>query len=284
MKVMVTGAKGQLGHDVCKHLNVLGIENKGVDIEDFDLTCYAQVMTAIENYHPTCVIHCAAYTAVEKAENNIDTCRKVNVDGTQYIAEACAKVNASMAYISTDYVFSGNGDTPFEVDDPIAPQSVYGLTKYQGELAVQSQLTKYYIVRTSWVFGAKGSNFVKTMLRLGKEKELLMVVNDQIGSPTYTIDLAILLCDMIQTEHYGVFHATSSGYCSWYDFSKEIMRLANLSCNILPVSTAEYGANVKRPLNSRMSKRSLQDAGFSLLPTWQDGLQRCLDEIASSEC
>ena len=277
MKVLVTGAKGQLGYDVVKRLNVVGIENKGIDIDSCNLTDEAQTLKVLTVYQPDCVVHCAAYTDVERAESNAEECRRVNVGGTRSVARACKALDASMVYISTDYVFSGDGARAYEVDDPKAPLSIYGKTKYEGELAVGELVGKYFIVRTSWAFGRNGGNFVKTMLRLGKEKERLSVVNDQIGSPTYTEDLARLLCDMVQTERYGVYHATNEGFCSWYVFAKAIMELAGLPCRIVPVSTAEYGAGVQRPLNSRLSKCSLVESGFTPLPKWEDALKRYLE-------
>lgn len=276
MKVLVTGAKGQLGFDVCKHLRTRGIENKGVDLEDFDLTDRKQTMDAILNYAPDAIVHCAAYTAVDKAETNQDICRKVNVDGTRHVAQAAKYLGAKMIYISTDYVFDGQGASPFEVDASINPQNVYGTTKAQGEEAVRSLLEKYFIVRISWAFGINGNNFVKTMLRLGAEKDSLNVVNDQIGSPTYTDDLAPLLCDMLETERYGTYHATNEGYCSWYEFATYIMAQANLTCQIKPIPTREYPTPAKRPLNSRLSKTSLDAAGFLRLPPWHDSVRRFL--------
>ena len=279
MKVLVTGAKGQLGCDILRRLDALGIENKGIDIQDCDLTDEAQTIAFLLAYQPDCVVHCAAYTAVEKAESNAELCRRVNVDGTRNVANACKRLGAAIVYISTDYVFSGDGEQGYDVDAPKAPLSVYGKTKYEGELAVGELVEKHFIVRTSWVFGLNGGNFVKTMLRLGSEKDRLSVVNDQIGSPTYTVDLARLLCDMVQTERYGVYHATNEGFCSWYDFAREIMKLAGLPCQVAPVSTAEYNAGVRRPLNSRLSKRSLAEGGFGLLPAWEDALKRYLEEL-----
>lgn len=279
MKVLITGVRGQLGYDVVKRLNELQIENKGIDIDDCDLTNAAQTMEVISAYHPDCVVHCAAYTAVEKAESNAELCRRVNVDGTRNVAQACKQLDGMMVYISTDYVFPGDGEHAYDVDDPKAPLSVYGQTKYEGEQLVRELVNKHFIVRTSWVFGLNGNNFVKTMLRLGREKEQLCVVNDQIGSPTYTVDLAKLLCDMIHTKHYGIYHATNEGLCSWYEFAKAIMELAELPCKVVPISTAEYNADVQRPLNSRLSKRSLIKGSFALLPAWENALPRYLAEL-----
>ena len=274
MRVLVTGVKGQLGFDVCRRLSERGIPNTGVDIDDFDLTDQQATFDAITAYAPDVIVHCAAYTAVDKAESNPDICRKVNVDGTRHVALAAKHLDAKMVYISTDYVFDGNGELPFEVDAPIAPQNEYGITKAQGEAEVQALLTKYFIVRISWAFGLNGGNFVKTMMRLGKEKESLNVVNDQIGSPTYTDDVAVLLCDMIDTNHYGIYHATNEGYCSWHEFAKFIMAEAKLACKIFPVPTRDYPTPARRPFNSRLSKESLDKADFPRLPSWQDAVQR----------
>ncbi len=279
MRVLVTGVAGQLGYDVVRELNKQGIEAIGVDRVDFDITDIEVTEKFVLSLHLDAVIHCAAYTAVDAAEDNIELCRKVNVNGTENIARACAKIKAKMLYISTDYVFPGSGGIPYAINAKKAPQNVYGQSKLDGELAVQKYLQNYFIVRISWVFGKNGNNFVKTMLRLGKEKEKLSVVSDQIGSPTYTFDLARLLVDMIQTDKYGVYHATNEGYCSWAEFAKEIMRLTNLPCKIISISTAEYPTKAKRPLNSRLSKQSLDGNGFNRLPEWKDALARYLREL-----
>ena len=220
------------------------------------------------------MIHCAAYTAVDRAEDEEEICRKVNVNGTENIAKACKEIDAKMIYISTDYVYDGRGDEPFEVDEHIDPNSVYGKTKYEGELKVQEILNKYFIVRISWVFGINGNNFVKKMLKLGKEKEIINVVCDQIGSPTYTDDLAPLLCDMIISEKYGIYNATNEGFCSWAEFAEEIMKQAKLNCKINSIQTSEYSAKAARPFNSRMSKRKLIESGFKILPQWKGALER----------
>ena len=279
MKVLVTGVGGQLGYDVCKELDRLGIENKGVDVQDFDLTDGAAVMAAVQAYMPDAIIHCAAYTNVEKAESVPEVCADVNGMGTLNMVRAALAVNAKLMYISTDYVFEGTGDTPYEVNAPHRPQSVYGLTKDQGEEAVTSLMQRYFIVRISWVFGVHGNNFVRTMLRLGSERKELNVVDDQIGSPTYTADLAVLLCSMIRTDKYGAYHATNEGYCSWAEFAQAIMDEAGLKCVVHPVPTSAYPTVAKRPLNSRMSKRSLDLAGFQRLPSWQDALHRYVEEL-----
>jgi dTDP-4-dehydrorhamnose reductase len=272
--VLVTGARGQLGFDVCRELTRLGIENAGADVADFDLTDEDQTRGAILRARPDTVVHCAAFTAVDKAEAEPALCRAVNVDGTAHVAAACAELGAKMVYISTDYVFGGQGDAPFEVDAPKKPINQYGLTKALGEDAVLNGLSKFFIVRISWVFGANGANFVKTMTRLGKERPVVRVVDDQVGSPTYTVDLAALLVRMIQTEQYGVYHATNEGFCSWYEFAKAILERAGLSCGVEPISTSAYPVAAKRPLNSRLSKASLDAAGFARLPCWQDALGR----------
>ena len=279
MRVLVTGVKGQLGYDVCKRLDALQIENRGVDIEDFDLTRREQVDVYLDEYRPNVVVHCAAYTAVDAAESNEALCMAINAEGTRNVACACERLHAKIVYPSTDYVFDGSGTTPFETDSRTAPQNVYGRSKLTGELAIAELTERYFIVRISWVFGVNGKNFVKTMLRLGAEKESVSVVSDQVGSPTYTEDLAVLLCDMLQTERYGVYHATNEGVCSWSEFAQSIMQIAQLPCRIAPVSSTDYPTAAKRPLNSRMSKRSLDEAGFSRLPNWEDALERYLNEL-----
>lgn len=274
MKVLVTGVKGQLGYDVVRELELRGIEAVGVDIQEMDITDAECVNRVIGEAVPDAVIHCAAYTAVDAAEDNEELCRKVNALGTGYIAECCQKLDIPMLYISTDYVFDGEGTTPWEPEDERNPKSVYGLTKYEGELAVQNTLDKYFIVRIAWVFGINGKNFVKTMLNVSKTHDTLRVVNDQFGSPTYTYDLSKLLVDMIQTDKYGIYHATNEGICSWYEFACAIFKEAGINVTVLPVTTAEYGAKANRPANSRMSKEKLVESGFVKLPDWQDALKR----------
>ncbi len=279
MKVLVTGVKGQLGHDVVNELESRGMEAVGVDIAEMDITDSASVERVIGEAAPDAVIHCAAYTAVDAAEDNEEACRRVNADGTRNIAAACKKSDIKMLYISTDYVFSGRGERPWEPEDPCDPQSVYGRTKLEGEFAVQELLDKYFIVRIAWVFGVNGKNFVKTMLKLSETHDTLKVVNDQFGSPTYTYDLAKLLVDMVQTDKYGVYHATNEGDCSWHEFACAIFKEAGIQITVLPVTTAEYGAKAARPHNSRMSKEKLTQNGFHRLPAWQDALKRYLREI-----
>ena len=288
MKILVTGVKGQLGYDCVKELNKRGYKDiLGIDIEDLDITDEAKVLEYLKSYKPDVVMHNAAYTAVDKAELNYDDCYKVNVLGTKYIAEACKEIGAKMVYISTDYVFDGTKDRIYEVNDKTNPISVYGKTKLDGELAVKSILEKYFIVRISWVFGINGNNFIKTMLRLASlGKTELNVVDDQVGSPTYTADLAVLLCDMIETDKYGTYQATNEGYCSWYEFAKKIFELSNINIKVNHVTTKEYLQMVtqqaKRPMNSRMSKDSLDKAGFKRLPSWGNALERYLKEMKNN--
>lgn len=279
MKVLVTGVKGQLGCDVVRELEKRGIEAVGVDIEEMDITDSDSVAKVITAAAPDAVIHCAAYTAVDAAEENEEICRRVNADGTQNIANVCKKLDIKMLYISTDYVFDGEGTKAWEPEDERNPVSVYGQTKYEGELAVENTLDKYFIVRIAWVFGINGKNFVKTMLNLAKTRDTLTVVNDQFGSPTYTYDLARLLADMIQTEKYGIYHATNEGICTWYEFACAIFKCAGVEMNVLPVSSEEYAAKAKRPANSRMSKEKLTENGFEKLPSWQDALERYMQEL-----
>ena len=280
MKVLVTGVKGQLGFDVVNELEKRGHVAVGTDVHNMDITDKAQVETVIKEANPDAVIHCAAYTAVDLAEDNIDLCRRINADGTRNIAEVCKELDIKMIYISTDYVFDGEGTHFWQPDDERNPLNVYGQTKYEGELAVETILEKYYIVRIAWVFGVNGKNFIKTMLNLGKTRDHLTVVNDQIGSPTYTYDLAKLLVDMVETDKYGRYHATNEGLCSWYDFACEIFKQAGYDhVTVSPVSASEYPAKAKRPSNSRMCKDKLTENGFEKLPTWQDALGRYLKEI-----
>lgn len=276
MKILVTGVKGQLGYDVVREGESRGLEMFGTDVDNMDITDAGQVKQVIEDYKPDAVIHCAAYTAVDAAEDNRELCRKINVDGTRNIAEVCKAMDIPMMYFSTDYIFNGQGENFWKEDDEKQPLNVYGQTKYEGELAVQELIQKYFILRISWVFGVNGNNFIKTMLRLGKERGTVGVVSDQIGSPTYTYDLAKLVIDMIQTDKYGAYHVTNDGLCSWYEFACEIFRQAGLDVKVTPLTTAEYPAKAARPFNSRMSKDKLVNAGFKMLPEWQDALRRYL--------
>ena len=280
MKVLVTGIGGQLGHDVVRELEQRGQDVVGVGREEMDITDAEKVGEVIRACAPDAVIHCSAYTAVDRAEDEADQCRKVNVDGAKNIAEVCAELDCKMIYISTDFVFSGEGERPWETDDAAGPISVYGRTKYEGETEVKSRLDKFFIVRISWVFGKNGNNFVKTMLRIGKENGAVKVVDDQIGSPTYTRDMAVLLADMVQTEKYGVYHASNEGFCSWYEFAKEIFRLAGMDeVSVTPITSDQFPAKAKRPFNRRMSKEKLIKEGFNKLPSWQDALKRYLQEL-----
>lgn len=279
MKVLVTGVKGQLGYDVVNELVKRGHTAIGTDIEEMDITDKNSVDSVIMENTPDAVIHCAAYTAVDAAEDNAELCRKINAEGTQNIADVCKELDIKMIYISTDYVFDGQGERPWEPEDERTPLNVYGQTKYEGELAVQNTLDKYFIVRIAWVFGVNGKNFIKTMLNLGKTRDSLTVVNDQFGSPTYTYDLAKLLVDMVETDKYGIYHATNEGICTWYEFACEIFKQAGINVKVSPVSASEYPAKAKRPSNSRMSKEKLTEQGFEKLPAWQDALARYLKEI-----
>ncbi|MDD4532763.1 MAG: dTDP-4-dehydrorhamnose reductase [Bacilli bacterium] len=279
VKILVTGVKGQLGYDVVRELKERGFHQvKGIDREEMDITDEKAVREYILNYRPAIVFHNAAWTAVDKAEAMPQAVYQVNTLGPKYIAQACKEVGAKMMYISTDYVFEGKGERFYEVDDPKKGLSTYGQTKSQGEDFVTSILKEYYIIRISWVFGINGNNFIKTMLKLAKTHDELNVVCDQIGSPTYTYDLSKLMCDMITTDKYGIYHATNEGVCSWSDFAQFIFKTAGLKVKVNPVTTKEYKrlvpSQADRPLNSRMSKASLTQNGFNRLPTWQDATQR----------
>ena len=279
MRVFVTGVKGQLGYDVMNELEKQGLEGIGVDIDEMDITDADQVNKVIKEAAPDAVIHCAAYTAVDAAEDNEEICRKVNAQGTENIAKVCEELDIKMMYISTDYVFNGQGERPWEPDDEREPLNVYGQTNSEGELAIEEHVKKFFTVRIAWVFGVNGKNFIKTMLNLGKTHDHLTVVDDQTGSPTYTYDLARLLVDMIQTDKYGRYHATNEGLCTWYEFACEIFKQAGMNVSVAPVSSDEYPAKAKRPSNSRMDKSKLTANGFTPLPTWQDALSRYLKEI-----
>ena len=279
MKILVTGVKGQLGYDVVQEGEKRGLEMFGTDVDSMDITDAGQVRKVMEAYKPDGVIHCAAYTAVDAAEEHQEICRKINVNGTRTIAEVCRDMDIPLMYFSTDYVFDGQGENFWKEDDERQPLNVYGQMKYEGELAVQELVQKYFILRISWVFGVNGSNFIKTMLRLGKERGAVGVVSDQMGSPTYTYDLAKLVLDMFQTDKYGVYHVTNDGICSWYEFACEIFKQAGMDVKVTPLTTAEYPAKAARPLNSRMSKDKLVNAGFQMLPSWQDALRRYLERL-----
>lgn len=278
MKLLVTGVKGQLGYDVVKEAEKRGVEAVGVDIDEMDITDAKQVHEVITKGGYDAVVHCAAWTAVDKAEDMEEACRKVNKEGTENIAQVCEALDIPIMYFSTDYVFNGQGSEPWKEYDKRAPLNVYGQTKYEGELAVE-KLAKHFIIRIAWVFGKNGNNFIKTMLRLGKERGAVSVVNDQIGSPTYTYDLAKLVLDMIQSDKYGTYHATNEGICSWYEFACEIFKQADMNVQVTPVSSDEFPTKAKRPCNSRMNKTELDRNGFDRLPTWQDALHRYLKEL-----
>ena len=279
MRILVTGVKGQLGYDVVNELEKRGHTAIGVDIDEMDITDAEAVDRVITEADVEAVIHCAAYTAVDAAEDNLELCRKVNATGTENIAKVCKKLDLKMVYISTDYVFDGEGERPWEPDDRRDPLNAYGIGKYEGELAVEENLEKYFIIRIAWVFGVNGKNFIKTMLKLGETRDEVSVVNDQIGSPTYTYDLARLIVDMVETEKYGRYHATNEGFCSWYEFACEIFRQAGMNVKVHPVTSDEFPAKAKRPHNSRMSKEKLSENGFERLPSWQDALKRYLEVI-----
>ena len=281
----MTGVKGQLGFDVVNELEKRGHTAVGVDIAEMDITDAEKVNSVITEVNPDAVLHCAAWTAVDAAEDgaNIPKVRAINAGGTRNIAEVCKKLGCKMVYISTDYVFDGQGTKPWEPDcKDYKPLNVYGQTKLEGELAVAQLLEKYFIVRIAWVFGVNGKNFIKTMLNVGKTHDTVRVVNDQVGTPTYTYDLARLLVDMVESDKYGYYHATNEGgYISWYDFTCEIYRQAGYSTKVIPVTTAEYGlSKAARPFNSRLDKSKLVENGFRPLPTWQDALSRDLKEIS----
>nr|WP_288555874.1 dTDP-4-dehydrorhamnose reductase [uncultured Mediterraneibacter sp.] len=283
MRILVTGVKGQLGYDVMNELAKRGHTGIGVDVEEMDITDAAKVEQVIKASDVEAVIHCAAYTAVDAAEDNVEICHKINAEGTENIAKVCKELDLKMIYISTDYVFNGEGTRPWEPDDEREPLNVYGQAKYEGELAVEKYLEKYYIVRIAWVFGVNGKNFIKTMLNLSETHDELSVVNDQIGSPTYTYDLAKLLVDMIETDKYGRYHATNEGLCTWYEFATEIFRQAGKEITVHPVTSEQFPSKAKRPHNSRMSKDKLEANGFDRLPTWQDALNRYLKAIGVIE-
>lgn len=280
MKILVTGAGGQLGWDVCRELERRNMSALAPTSAEMNVSDRSAVMRCIEAEAPDAVIHCAAYTKVDAAEDEPERCWAVNAEGTENIAVVCRKTGAKMLYISTDYVFPGTGERFYAADDPVGPVNVYGRSKLAGELAVQSLLEKFFIVRISWVFGKNGNNFVKTMLRLAETRTELNVVCDQIGSPTYTADLAPLLCDMVQTERYGIYHATNEGICTWAEFAQEIFALSEKNVTVHPILSEAYPTKAERPHNSRLSKRSLPAGGFSLLPDWKDSLERFLAEIA----
>ncbi|PFP30849.1 dTDP-4-dehydrorhamnose reductase [Bacillus sp. AFS073361] len=279
MKIIVTGYTGQLGFDVVREGLNRGFDMVGVGSKDLNITDERSVYQYVEKINPDAIIHCAAYTAVDNAEDDKENCWSVNVDGTKYLSNASKEIKAKFMYISTDYVFDGLGEAPFIETDKPNPVGYYGQTKYEAEKIVQSLLSEHFIVRISWVFGKNGNNFIKTMLRLAETRDELNVVGDQIGSPTNTFDLSRLLLDMVQTDRYGIYHATNEGYCSWAEFAQKIFQLADKTVNVNSITTEEYPTRAVRPKNSRLSKQKLIDNGFTPLPSWQDSLERYLNAL-----
>lgn len=284
MKVLVTGVNGQLGYELLKELNKKGYTDVlGVDRNVMDITNQEQVNEVILNYNPDVIFHCAAWTAVDKAEDEKEACYNVNVNGTKYIAEAANKIDAKVIYCSTDYVFDGTKEGLYETDDQINPKSIYGITKYQGEEIIRKTVKKHFIVRISWVFGINGNNFVKTMLKLAETRNELTVVADQYGSPTYTVDLAKLLVEMSETEKYGTYHANNEGYCNWAEFAEYIFKTNNKEVNVKHITSEEYPQKAYRPRNSKLSKKSLDDNGFERLPSWKDAVDRYSKELVKTK-
>jgi dTDP-4-dehydrorhamnose reductase len=279
MKILVTGYNGQLGYDVVREGRRHGYEMVGTTSQDLDITQKKVVTNYIHELKPDAIIHCAAYTAVDKAEDDKENCRNVNVNGTDNLAKAASEINAKFMYISTDYVFDGEGSSPFKETDTPNPIGYYGKTKHEGEEIVRELLKEWFIIRISWVFGINGNNFIKTMLRLSETRDQLTVVNDQFGSPTYTVDLAKLLIQMIQTDKYGIYHASNEGFCNWAEFAAEIFEQAGKKVEVKGIPTEEYPTRAVRPKNSRMAKQKLVDMDFELLPKWQDALERYLIEL-----
>lgn len=284
MKILVTGVRGQLGHDVLEELEKRHIEAVGVNSDEMDIRDRESVDKVIDSIHPNAVIHCAAWTAVDAAEDESSACDAVNISGTEYIAEACRRNNAVMMYFSTDYVFDGEGDKPWKPEDKTAPIGAYGRSKCLGEEAVRRILPdQHFIIRLQWVYGINGKNFVKTMLRLAETHDTLTVVSDQVGGPSYTRDIARLACDMIVTDRYGTYHAANTGYCSWYEFAKAIFKEAGRDVKVVPVSSDAYPAKAKRPHNSRLDTSKLSKEGFKELPPWQDALHRFMAELNGAQ-
>ena len=279
MKILVTGYTGQLGFDVVRELKARNIECIGTTRNEFSLTDTEKMQAFVKAYKPDAVIHCAAYMNVNEAEDNKDLCMLVNYSSTKELAKICKEIDAKMIYISTDYVFAGSRKGFYEINNDKEPQNVYGKSKLKGELDIQKILDKYFIIRTSWLFGINGNNFIKYVLSEQKKGNKLRIVNDQIGSPTYTVDLAKLLCDMALSDKYGVYHATNEGICSWYDFACEIFKQSDIKINIESVPSTAFPTKAIRPHNSRMSKKCLDEAGFNRLPIWQDALSRYLQEL-----
>lgn len=282
MKVLVTGATGQVGYDVCRELKSREINHLGVSSKEMDLTRLESVNRIMLDYQPDVVVHCAAFTAVDQSEDEPEKCRAVNVTGTEILARQCGAMGAKLFYTSSDYVFAGEGDAPYEPDDATGALNVCGQSKLDGEKAVLSFAPKHFVVRISWVFGINGRNFVRTMLELGKNNSVLQITGDQWGSPTYTRDLAILCCDMIQTERYGIYHATNEGFCSWAEFAQEIFNQAGMNVAVSPRTEPDPNKKAARPHNSRLSKKCLDRSGFKRLPPWQDAVHRYLKELKQS--
>ena len=280
MKVLVTGVNGQLGYELVKELNNKGYTDiLAVDKDEMDITNKDMVNKVIKNYYPDVIFHCAAWTAVDKAEDEKEACYNVNVNGTKYISEAAKEIDAKLIYVSTDYVFDGTKEGLYEIDDEVNPKSVYGMTKYQGEELVRQNNLKHFIVRISWVFGVNGNNFIKTMLKLAETRNELTVVADQFGSPTYTVDLAKLLVEMSETEKYGTYHANNEGYCNWAEFAEYIFKVNNKEVNVKHITSEEYPQKAYRPRNSKLSKQSLDDNGFNRLPSWENAVERYSKEL-----
>lgn len=279
MRVLVTGVKGQLGYDVVKELEKRGHQPIGVDREEMDLMDKKAIRDVIMKLCPEAIIHCAAYTAVDKAEEEVEVCYQVNAEATKVIAECAKELDITLVYISTDYVFDGTKEGEYVETDSPNPINVYGASKLLGEQYVQQLLEKYYIVRISWVFGENGNNFIKTMRRLGSERDELNIIDDQIGSPTYTADLAPLLVDMMETNKYGIYHVTNEGTCSWYEFANEIFKKSRIEVKTSPITTNQYPTVAKRPMNSRMSKEKLIKKDFNMLPSWNSALERYINEL-----
>lgn len=277
--IIVTGAKGQLGGDICDLLKKQNVPFLGIDKNELDITDKNAVDSFFQSNKADALIHCAAYVAVDRAEDEKELCFAVNEKGTRNLAEACRAHRIKMLYVSTDYVFPGDGEAPFETDGKKAPLNTYGLSKLKGEEAVKETLSEYFIVRTSWVFGEKNTNFIATMLRLAEIRDEVNVVSDQIGSPTYAKDLAVLICEMIKTEKYGTYHGTNEGYCSWYDLARKTFLVAGKDIKVNAVTSEEFPTKATRPKNSRLSKKCLDENGFKRLPNWEKAVKRYLENI-----
>ncbi|MFA6308356.1 MAG: dTDP-4-dehydrorhamnose reductase [Clostridia bacterium] len=281
MKVLVTGAGGQLGTDVLKRLKEEKIECLGIDKNDFNIIDQYRTNEFISRYKPDAVVHCAGYTAVDRAEEERELCYEVNVLGTRNVASACKEIDAKLLYISTDYVFDGRGSEPYETNRVPNPINYYGITKYQGEIEIENMMDKFFILRISWLFGMNGDNFVKKIIRLSEEKDVINIVSDQFGSPTYTYDLAKLISKIILSDKYGIYHASNEGFCDWFDIGVEIIKLIGKSVKVNPITSERYLTKAKRPKNSRLSKTSLDKSGFDRLPEWKDALRRYLVELGA---